>query len=136
MNNNDTTWETSSSWYDKIVGSQGHYYHQQVIIPGVLKLLEEEKKPQGHLLDLACGQGILARHLPKGMKYLGIDGSESLIQSAKKYDSRALHQFFVHNLSYPLELPYKEFSPCHMYPCFTKLVPPFATFKNCLRTSA
>ncbi len=106
----DTTWETSSSWYDKIVGAKGHYYHQQVIIPGVLKLIDREKKPQPHLLDLACGQGILARHLPKGMKYLGIDGSSSLVQAAKKYDPKSPHQFLVHDLGHPLDLPYKEFS--------------------------
>ncbi len=103
----DTSWETSSSWYDKIVGAKGHYYHQQVIIPGVLRLLEREKKAQPHILDLACGQGVLARHLPKGMKYLGIDASESLINSAKSYTS---HSFFMHDLAHPLDLPYKEFS--------------------------
>ncbi len=103
----DTSWESSSSWYDKIVGAKGHYYHQQVIIPGVLRLLEADKKTQPYLLDLACGQGILARHLPKGMKYLGIDGSESLIQAAKHYSS---HQFFVHDLLHVLDLPYKDFS--------------------------
>ncbi len=110
MHTNDTTWETSSSWYDKIVGAKGHYYHQQVIIPRVLNILEREKRPQPHLLDLACGQGILARHLPKGIKYLGIDGSASLIHAAQKYDPKSPHQFFVHDLSHPLELPYKEFS--------------------------
>lgn len=106
----DTTWETSSSWYDKIVGAKGHYYHQQVIIPSVLKILESEKKSQPYLLDLACGQGVLARHLPKAMKYFGVDGSESLIRSAKKYDLKSIHQFLVHDLSLPLELPHKEFS--------------------------
>ena len=29
----DTSWETSSAWYDKIVGAKGHYYHEQVILP-------------------------------------------------------------------------------------------------------
>jgi ubiquinone/menaquinone biosynthesis C-methylase UbiE len=108
--NNDTTWETSSSWYDKIVGVKGHYYHSQVIIPGVLKLLAGYKTPQPHLLDLACGQGILARHLPKNMKYLGVDGSKSLIKSAKNYDPKAPHQFQVLDLSQPTQLPFKEFS--------------------------
>jgi ubiquinone/menaquinone biosynthesis C-methylase UbiE len=106
----DTTWETSSSWYDKIVAAKGHYYHQQVIIPRILKLLSHEKKTFPHLLDLACGQGVLARHLPKGSKYLGIDGSASLIRSAKNYDPTSSHQFLVHDLSLPLELPFKEFS--------------------------
>jgi ubiquinone/menaquinone biosynthesis C-methylase UbiE len=107
---NDTSWETSSSWYDKIVGSKGHYYHQQVIIPGVLRLLKAEKKTDPHLLDLACGQGILSRYLPKEMKYLGIDSSASLIDAAKKYEPKSAHQFFVHDLSHPLNLPYKEFT--------------------------
>ena len=106
----DTTWETSSSWYDKIVGEKGHYYHQQVIIPRILNILEREKYPQPHLLDLACGQGVLARHLPKGIKYLGIDGAASLIDAAKQYAPKSPHQFFLHDLSHPLELPFKEFS--------------------------
>lgn len=106
--NDDTTWETSSSWYDKIVGAKGHYYHSQVILPGVLKLLAQEKNTHPHLLDLACGQGVLARHLPKGVKYLGVDGSASLIQYAKKYSPKS--QFFVADLSHPIELPLKEFS--------------------------
>ncbi len=106
----DTSWETSSSWYDKIVGPKGHYYHQQVIIPGVLRLLEIEKKKEPHILDLACGQGVVARHLPKGMKYSGIDSSRSLIDAAKKYAPQSPHQFFVHDLSHPLDLPTKDFS--------------------------
>jgi SAM-dependent methyltransferase len=105
-----TSWETSSGWYDKIVGQKGHYYHQQVIIPGVVRLLEMKKKPNPHLLDLACGQGILARHLPKGMKYLGIDASFSLIEAAKKYEPKSPNQFVVHDLSQSLDLPYKEYS--------------------------
>jgi hypothetical protein len=44
------------------------------------------------------------------MKYLGIDASASLIDAAKEYGLRSPHQFFVHDLSHPLELPYKEFS--------------------------
>ncbi len=106
----DTSWETSSSWYDKLVGSKGHYYHQQLIIPGVLNLLEKEKKPGTHILDLACGQGVLARHLPKGIKYLGIDASASLIDSAKAYQIKGQHQFFLHDLSHPLSLPFQDFT--------------------------
>jgi ubiquinone/menaquinone biosynthesis C-methylase UbiE len=126
----DTSWETSSEWYDKIVGAKGHYYHQQVIIPGVLRLLEMEKKNQPHLLDLACGQGILARHLPKGMKYLGIDGSESLIDVAKKYEPKSPHQFFVHDLSHPLELPYREFSHAVCLLAVQNLTNPLALFRT------
>lgn len=91
-------WETSSSWYDKIVGDKGHYYHQHVIIPGVLKLLQLEA---GHrLLDLACGQGVLARHLPKDIDYVGVDASPSLIKEAKKKSS---HLFVVGDVTKPLK---------------------------------
>lgn len=80
----ETSWESVTNWYDKSVGKEGHYYHQQVIIPKLLSLIDF-KKPV-HLLDLACGQGILARQLPKKTAYTGIDLSKSLIQAAKKYD--------------------------------------------------
>ncbi|HEY2809954.1 MAG TPA: class I SAM-dependent methyltransferase [Rhabdochlamydiaceae bacterium] len=106
----DTSWETSSSWYDKLVGTKGHYYHQQVIIPGILNILEREKKTQPHVLDLACGQGVLARHLPKGFKYLGIDASASLLESAKSYQIKGQQQFFLHDLSHPLSLPFQDFT--------------------------
>lgn len=125
-----TSWETSANWYDKIVGTKGHYYHQQVIIPGILRLLEMEKKVQPYLLDLACGQGILARHLPKGMKYLGIDGSESLIQSAKKYALNSPHQFFVHDLTHSLDLPYKNFSHATCILAVQNLPQPTALFRT------
>ncbi len=105
----DTSWETSSSWYDKLVGAKGHYYHQQLIIPGVLNILEKEKRAQPHILDLACGQGVLSRHLPKGIKYLGIDASDSLIKAAKGYPTKG-HQYFLHDLSHPLSLPYQDFT--------------------------
>jgi SAM-dependent methyltransferase len=109
MDSGDTSWESSSAWYDKIVGAKGHYFHQQVILPNLLRLLELEKTPKASLLDLACGQGILARHLPKGVKYLGIDSSASLIQSAKKYPLPQ-HRYVVHDLSHPIDLPDRDFS--------------------------
>lgn len=127
---NDTTWETSSSWYDKIVGAKGHYFHQQVIIPGVQKILASEKKEHPHLLDLACGQGILARHLPKGMKYLGIDGSKSLIQSAKNYNRNASHQFLVHDLSRPVNLPINDFSHATCILAVQNILNPASVFRT------
>lgn len=105
----ETSWESSSSWYDKVVGPKGHYYHQQVVLPGTLRLLQI--KSGGRLLDLACGQGILARALPKGVDYFGVDASLSLIQKAKALSPRGSnHAFAVHDLSAPLQLKEKPFS--------------------------
>lgn len=103
-NKQDTSWESSSTWYDKLVGVKGHYYHREIIIPGILALIEQYPDPDGLLLDLACGQGVLARHLPKKMKYIGVDTSYSLIQSAQK-DASDNHRFLVHDFTNTLLIP-------------------------------
>lgn len=98
----ETSWETSASWYDKAVGPKGHYYHQHVILPNLLELCSFSEKEKTSLLDLACGQGILSRHLPKHVSYVGIDASKSLIASARRDSKKADHQFLVADLSKPL----------------------------------
>jgi ubiquinone/menaquinone biosynthesis C-methylase UbiE len=75
------SWEGSDDWYGGIVGEKGHYYHQQVILPRLLLLLNLKN---GSLLDVGCGNGVFARALPKSIEYLGIDASNGLIQEAKK----------------------------------------------------
>lgn len=102
----ETHWESSSAWYDKIVGERGHYYHEQVILPRVVELM----KGGSSVLDLACGQGVLSRYLPRGVHYLGVDGSPSLIASAKKLCLQRGHHFLVKDLSVPVTLPSKPFS--------------------------
>lgn len=97
-----TSWENSSRWYNKITGEKGHYYHEHVVIPGALKLLD--LKPGDKLLDLACGNGILARSIPKGVEYLGIDLSESLVSSAKKMDSNINHKYTSGDVTHPINV--------------------------------
>jgi ubiquinone/menaquinone biosynthesis C-methylase UbiE len=94
----NTSWEESSSWYDTAVGQTGHYYHEHVIFPNLLKRLN--LKPGDRLLDLACGQGVLARHLPKGVSYVGVDISPSLIRDAQK---RSPHKFHVGDITKPMK---------------------------------
>ena len=77
----ETSWERSSQWYDDIVGEKGHTYHQEIILPAILDLLD--LKPNDHLLDVGCGQGVVARAIPKGVKYSGIDASPTLVKKAK-----------------------------------------------------
>lgn len=97
---NTTSWENSSSWYEKLVGSGGHYYHQKIIIPGVMRLLKLERESK--LLDLGCGQGVLARTLTKHQSYVGVDASSQLIKHAQSYDAKHLHSYVLADATKPL----------------------------------
>lgn len=99
----EKNWDASESWYTAAVGEKGHYYHQTVILPGALKLLGKFKS----LLDVGCGQGVLARHLPKDVDYVGVDQSSALIESAKKMTKQG--QFFVADACEKLPLENKTF---------------------------
>src|SRR5690242_6365786 len=78
-----TDWGEVAQWYDSLVGESGSEYHREVVLPGVLKLLDVQ--PGQKLLDLACGQGVLCRILhERGAEVTGIDAAESLIKVARE----------------------------------------------------
>jgi Methylase involved in ubiquinone/menaquinone biosynthesis len=79
-----TSWESSSDWYNTLVGNEGHYYHREVVLPGVLKLLELPSKSPASLLDLAAGQGVLARALPPHVTYTGVEIAPSFVKEGLK----------------------------------------------------
>ena len=89
----DTSWQKVSQWYDKTVGDKGHYYHEHVIIPGVLRLMKLKGWEQ--LLDLGCGQGILGKSVADSIRYSGMDLAPDLIKSAKESDKSPNHYYFV-----------------------------------------
>lgn len=93
----DTSWNKVATWYDKSVGQDGHYYHEHIVIPGVLRLLD--LKNEDSLLDLACGQGVLSRKIKPIKKYLGLDLSKDLIKFAKEHNRQNNHEFMVCDLS-------------------------------------
>lgn len=88
-------WKTSSDWYDQLVGEKGHYYHQKIVLPGFIRLARFHDYKQASLLDLGCGQGILARMLPEGVEYFGVDSSTPLVEAAKYRDRNPGHHYFV-----------------------------------------
>ena len=100
----DTSWEKSSRWYKKIVGDEGHYFHQAVIFPKIKQLINLEKI--NSVLDLACGQGIFERQIDHKSEYVGVDISKSLIDEAKQKSVNEKHQFLVADAS--KKLPLKE----------------------------
>ena len=102
--NKDTSWNKVSKWYNKSVGEKGNYFHQTVVIPGVVRLLRLGKESK--VLDIACGQGVLARHIPKDIKYCGVDMGKDLIETARKLDNNILHKYVVANVTE--KLPVEE----------------------------
>jgi ubiquinone/menaquinone biosynthesis C-methylase UbiE len=124
-----SSWEESSSWYDSIVGEKGHYYHQSLIIPKVVALLELNNSKEPKLLDLGCGQGILARNLPKNVNYLGIDASDSLLHSAKKFKEKN-HSYLLADLTKPLQLQQKDFTHAAIILALQNMQEPLLVLKN------
>lgn len=100
-----TSWESAEPWYNECVGEKGHYYHQSVILPASLRLLGISSRTTGALLDLGCGQGVLARHLPESVEYVGVDSSASLIRNAAKQTPGKKRQFLTADATQPLSLP-------------------------------
>jgi len=91
---------TKTSWhasYGDLVGEKGHYYHQTVILPNVLRLL----KGATSVLDMGCGNGVLSHHLPKTVFYTGVDASKSLLPKQKN--------FLLADCTKPLPLEKKDF---------------------------
>src|SRR5436190_24348780 len=78
-----TDWGGVAEWYDRLVGDEGSEYHREVVLPGVLRLLA---LPSGaSVVDVACGQGVLARQLhDRGLKVTGVDAAPELIRSARE----------------------------------------------------
>ncbi|MEI6819550.1 MAG: class I SAM-dependent methyltransferase [Verrucomicrobiota bacterium] len=79
----DRGWDPVAAWYDKLVGESGSDYHQNVILPAALRILDP--KPGESVIDVCCGQGVLIRPLLEAKigKFTGVDASPRLIESAK-----------------------------------------------------
>ena len=122
-----TSWEEVSSWYDKIVGSSGHYFHEHIILPRLLDLFAFDRKGDHSLLDLGCGSGVLGNHLPPHVNYFGVDISKGMIEKAKR-NKRG--KFKVQDVSAPLDLEQKEFSHITLILSLQNMKSPYAVLTN------
>jgi SAM-dependent methyltransferase len=104
----DTSWQSVAGTYNKSVGEQGHYFHQTVIMPKAATLLG--MTDHSSLLDLACGQGVLSRNIPKGATYYGFDLAKDLIQYAKNQSYSFKLNFDVADITAPLQLDKNDFT--------------------------
>lgn len=109
-NSTSTSWEPVQKWYKDSVGDDGHYYHQHVVMPGVLRLLALNQTPSPTVLDIACGQGILGRQIPKNVIYTGIDISPSLVQAAKQADHNPRHEYLVGDVLQPFPIKKNDYT--------------------------
>jgi len=101
-------WQKVAPWYNKLTESgRGHYYHQHVVIPGVIKLLGFNSNSTIHdssfkLLDVACGNGVLAKSLPKDIEYMGVDIAPTLIKEAQRTDHNPKHKYLIADVTKPI----------------------------------
>ena len=83
-----SAWDRQATWYDGWVGGQGSRYHQRIVLPVGLDLLDPREGEE--ILDIGSGQGVLAPKVVRaGARYTGIDASPRLIEAAKRRHGRA-----------------------------------------------
>ena len=124
----DTSWEKSSSWYNQIVGEKGQYYHQKIVIPGVLKMLEMQSNES--LLDLGCGQGILGRSVNDGVEYYGVDASPALVDYAMRMDKTENHIYKVGDVTKKLPVSKYDFDKAAIILALQNMADSEAVFVN------
>lgn len=106
-NPKSTSWSPVAKWYGDIVGSEGHYFHEHIILPNLRPILRPETREK--VLDIGCGQGVYARVLPRGVDYTGIDISSELVREAEMLDKNKDHQYFVADATKSLPLSDESF---------------------------
>ena len=76
-------WDPVAVWYDKLVGDHGSDYHRQVILPAAMRLLAPQ--PGEVVLDLCCGQGVLAGLLVEAgvARVTAVDASRRLVEAGR-----------------------------------------------------
>lgn len=85
-----TDWGGVADWYDQLVGESGSEYHREVVLPGVMRLVDPQKGER--VLDIACGQGVLCRLLEhRGAEVTGVDAAGALIDAAKSRGPESIH---------------------------------------------
>ncbi len=81
------TWEQMADWYDHKQGDDGDLWHRALIDPVLFKIVGKVSKQR--VLDLACGNGYIARRLAKsGATVTGIDGSARMIEHAQAKETK------------------------------------------------
>ncbi len=124
----NTSWQGVSGWYKESVGLAGNYFHQHLVVPNSLRLLD--LKSNSSLLDLACGQGVLGRAVSGNLEYYGLDLSPSLIKFAKDNDRNSKHHYAVANVEKLLPLNKGDFTHAAIILALQNIENPDLAIKN------
>ncbi len=75
-------WDHVAEWYDTLIAERRSDHFDELIVPGVVRLLSPT--PGEQILDVACGQGEVCRALARtGANLTGVDASPALLASAR-----------------------------------------------------
>ncbi len=94
-----TSWGGVADWYSEHLEG-GETYHAKVILPNLLRLVHPAKGTR--ILDLACGEGFIARSFrEKEASVVGVDVAPELISRAvEKGGGVTYHVAAAHRLSF------------------------------------
>jgi ubiquinone/menaquinone biosynthesis C-methylase UbiE len=80
-------WEEMAAWWDERQGNEGDLWHRTLIDPTLFSVLGTVKGQ--HVLDLACGNGYIARKLARsGARVTGVDASTPIVERARAREER------------------------------------------------
>lgn len=76
-------WDQKAEFWDALHGDEGNQFHRALVSPGVERLLALQ--PGERVLDVACGNGTLARRLAAlGAVVTAVDFSAALLEKARQ----------------------------------------------------
>ena len=79
-------WDQKARFWDKLHGERGNLFHRRLVEPALLSLLKPQ--PGERMLDVACGNGVVARRLAAdGVRVTAIDFSAPMIELAQERGS-------------------------------------------------
>lgn len=80
------SWDANAAYWDEGVGREGNKYWDVLQRPTLERLVQVT--PNSHALDLATGNGIVARWLASRCRsVLATDGSAEMLVRARRHDS-------------------------------------------------
>lgn len=75
-------WDRKAAFWDELHGESGNVFHRRLVGPAVERLLALQ--PGERVLDVACGNGVMARRLAElGGEVTAVDFSPALIERAQ-----------------------------------------------------